>query len=60
MDTIMSWAKENFDLIVLLVSVAGVFIACLSLIYELKEKKKKNTQKKEDPEKEDPEKEGER
>ena len=56
MDTIMSWAKENFDLIVLLVSVVGVFVACLSLIYELKEKKKKKTQKKE----EDPKKEGER
>ena len=47
MDTIMSWAKENFDLIVLLVSVVGVFVACLSLVFELKEKKKKKAQKKE-------------
>ena len=43
MDTIMSWAKENYDLIVLLVSLAGVVVACLSLVYELKEKKKRKS-----------------
>lgn len=43
MDTITTWAKENYDLIVLLVSVAGVVVACLSLVYELKAKKKRNS-----------------
>ncbi len=41
MDTIMSWAKENFDLILLLVAMAGVVISVISLIYELRKKKKK-------------------
>lgn len=42
MDAIMSWAKENYDLIVLLVGIAGVVIACLSLVYELKKRKEKH------------------
>jgi uncharacterized membrane protein len=45
MDTIMHWAKENFDLIILLVSMAGVVVAFLSLVYELKEKKKRKSKK---------------
>ncbi len=44
MDTIMSWAKENFDMIFLLVSLAGVGVAILSLVYEMKEKKKHKKQ----------------
>lgn len=35
MDTIMSWAKENFDLICLLVGVLGVLISVVSFIYEI-------------------------
>jgi len=42
MDALMSWAKENFDLITLFVGLLGVVIAILSLIVELK-KRKKNT-----------------
>ena len=38
MDTIMSWAKENFDLICLLVGVLGVIISIVTLIYEMKVK----------------------
>ena len=44
MDTIMAWAKENFDLITLLVGLVGVVIAVISFFYELK--KKKNQKKK--------------
>ena len=36
----MSWAKENFDLILLLVSVIGVAWSCFALVYELRKKKK--------------------
>jgi len=35
----MSWAKENFDLICLLVGVFGVLISIVTLIYEKKEEK---------------------
>lgn len=41
MDELMSWAKENYDLITLFVGVLGVVIAIISLLYELKERKKK-------------------
>ena len=39
METIITWAKENFQLILLALSVAGVVIAVLSLILEVKKKK---------------------
>lgn len=39
MDAIMSWAKENFDLICLVVGVLGVLISIISVIYEFKKKK---------------------
>jgi uncharacterized membrane protein len=45
METITSWAKENFDLILLLVSVAGVVISVISVIYEIKQKKQKKQKK---------------
>ena len=41
MDAIMLWAKQNFDLISLFVGLIGVMVACLSLVYELKEKQKR-------------------
>lgn len=44
MDTITTWAKENFDLITLLVGVIGVVIAVISLFYELKKKKAQKKQ----------------
>jgi hypothetical protein len=40
MDELMSWAKENYDLITLFVGILGVVIAFISLIYELERKKK--------------------
>lgn len=40
MEAIMSWAKENFNLICLLVGVLGVLIAIISVIYEIKAKKR--------------------
>lgn len=45
MNDITTWAKENFDLITLLVGFLGVVIAVISLFYELKKKKvqKKNS-----------------
>jgi hypothetical protein len=39
METITTWAKENYDLICLLVGVIGVIIAFISLIYEIKKRK---------------------
>ncbi len=41
MDTLMTWAKENYDLISLFVGVVGVIIAVISLMYEIKKKKEK-------------------
>ena len=40
MDALSAWAKENFDLITLFVGFVGVVLACLSLVYELKKKRK--------------------
>lgn len=34
-----SWAKENFDLIMLLVGLLGVVVSVISLIYEFKKNK---------------------
>ena len=42
MDAITTWAKENFDLISLLVGLLGVVIAVISLMYEIKKKKDKH------------------
>ena len=39
MDAISTWAKENFDLISLLVGFIGVVIAVISLFYEIRKKK---------------------
>lgn len=44
MDAIMSWAKENFDLICLFLGVLGVLVSIVSVIYEIK--KKRNNRKK--------------
>ena len=39
METITTWAKENFDLITLFVGFVGVVVAVISLFYEIKKKK---------------------
>lgn len=44
METITTWAKENFQLIVLAVSVAGVLLAIISLILEVRKRKEKENQ----------------
>lgn len=41
MDAMWDWAKENFDLISLLVGIIGIVIAVISLMYEIKKKKEK-------------------
>ena len=41
MDELMTWAKENYDLISLFVGIVGVVIAMISLLYEIKKKKEK-------------------
>ena len=41
MDALMTWAKENYDLITLFVGVVGVVIAVISLYYEIQKKKQK-------------------
>jgi len=40
MDAVMSWAKENFDLICLFVGVLGVLVSIVGVIYEIKVKKR--------------------
>ena len=44
MDSIISFAKDNFDLITLIVGFIGVMIAVISLLVEVRKKKeqKKN------------------
>ena len=37
--------KDNFNLVILAVSMLGVLIACISLVYEVKKKKSKNQKK---------------
>ena len=39
MDTLSTWAKEHFDMILLLVGMAGVVVSVISLVYEIKKKK---------------------
>jgi len=39
MDALMTWAKENYDLISLFVGIVGVVIAVISLMYEIRKKK---------------------
>ena len=41
MDSIMTFAKENFDLISLFVGILGVVVAVVALIVEIKKKRKK-------------------
>ena len=48
MDAIISFAKENYDLICLLVGFVGVVIAFLSLMDELKKRKRKKEEEKKD------------
>lgn len=40
MESIMTWAKENYDLITLMVGFVGVVIAFINLICVIKKKKK--------------------
>jgi uncharacterized membrane protein len=46
MDAITTWAKENFDLITLLVGMVGVVVAVISLFYEIKRRKAIENKKK--------------
>ncbi len=41
MESISAFLKENYDMIILLLSVLGVIIAVISLVYEMKKKSKK-------------------
>ena len=41
MDSFITFCKENFDLITLLVGVIGVVISVISVIYEVKQRKKR-------------------
>ena len=41
MDSIMTFAKENFDLISLFVGILGVVVAVVALIVEIKKTRKK-------------------
>lgn len=39
MDGIMTWMKENYDLLTLLVAVVGVVVSCIAVVYETRKKK---------------------
>ena len=41
MNEISSWAEENYQLICLLVSIIGVIVGVITVIVEMKNKKKK-------------------
>ncbi len=41
MDAISSWAKENYQLICLLVSILGVIVGVITVIVEKKKKNRK-------------------
>lgn len=45
MDTLINFAKENFQLINLLVGVLGVIIAFIAVVYEVKARKRKKDNK---------------
>jgi len=42
MDSITTFLKENFDLVMLLVGILGVVVSIIALAAELKKKKKQN------------------
>ena len=44
MDSLISFAKNNFDLITLLVGVLGLVISIISVVYEVK-KRNRNSKK---------------
>lgn len=44
MDSISTFLKENYDMVVLIVSMLGVLIAVIALFYEVK-KKSRNKKK---------------
>lgn len=48
MDTLITFAKENYQLITLLVGILGVLIAFIAVVHELKARKR-NKQMKDGP-----------
>jgi hypothetical protein len=48
MDSILTFAKENFQLILLFLGLLGVIISFLSLYYEIKKRKRKKLQQKQE------------
>ena len=45
MDSLIDFAKHNYDLITLLVAVQGVLLGVISLFYEMKKKKRQKAEK---------------
>ena len=42
MDSLITFAKNNFDLITLLVGFIGVVVSVISVIYEVRKRKRNN------------------
>ena len=42
MDSLITFAKNNFDLITLLVGFRGVVVSVISVIYEVRKRKRNN------------------
>lgn len=49
MDTVISFCKENYQLIVLFVSLLGVTVGCLSLAHELKRRNRNGADDNQNP-----------
>ena len=45
MDSLIDFAKHNYDLITLMVAVLGVLLGVISLFYEMKKKKRQKAEK---------------
>ena len=41
MDSLFSFCKENYQLICLFISIIGVLVGIISVVYEMKKKKQK-------------------
>ena len=48
MDALVTFAKENFQLIILFVGLTGVAVSCVALVHELKLRKRKKKKNKKD------------
>lgn len=44
MDKLFTFAKENYELVTLLVGLLGVIVSCVAVVHELRTRKRKKQQ----------------